>query len=581
MAGKKDFGVLYGQKTTGDALLIYSSYEDSKASPQTGDFIVLAPRDEDGKKFLARVEAEVYDEDPIFRSQDKTLVAVHYARIAERELSDRDKQKMFSYTYNVKILGTFSSDGKDFSTAVRKLPTVSYHARHLTPREFENILNKTNENGMELGSLCIGDTIHKNKKVLFDVSKLKAKRTMVFAQSGFGKTNLMKVLIARAFKDRTVGKLIFDLEGEYFIKSKVQKTYGLGDIDHDLFRDNLVVYSDKKIPDFYEDKITLGGAVKVDFSQDFNISDILQTAIGLTNAARNFLEYLSSLPNQNDVREFFGKIFSEPDPSKIRGFAYTKFSRFFQDKKKKGNDDDIEGNVSQASKSMLGGVIRQIRTYTSIHKKGSNFVNSVLKHLSEKKTVIIDFSFLDNNEASLISTVLVKRLFEHNRSKFTASSQSETTFFDNQIEDAIDAVIFVEEAQNVLSDEFVRTNANPFVKVAKQGRKFSLGLVAITQRPSAISEEIRSQAENFFVLHMGNTKDIKALVESNINYDGVVSKFIQSETISGNLYMVSAKQSFVIPLKVNWFEAMTHKTVYSELRFQNDEHPDLFNYLKS
>lgn len=37
---RKDFGVLYGQKTTEDALLIYSSYEDSKASPKIGDFIV-------------------------------------------------------------------------------------------------------------------------------------------------------------------------------------------------------------------------------------------------------------------------------------------------------------------------------------------------------------------------------------------------------------------------------------------------------------------------------------------------------------------------------------------------------------
>jgi len=41
---KRDFGVLYGQRTTEDALLIYSSYEDSKASPQTGDFIEV-PRE--------------------------------------------------------------------------------------------------------------------------------------------------------------------------------------------------------------------------------------------------------------------------------------------------------------------------------------------------------------------------------------------------------------------------------------------------------------------------------------------------------------------------------------------------------
>jgi len=118
---RKDFGVLYGQKTTEDALLIYSSYEDAKASPKMGDFIVLSPKDEGGQKYLARVEAEVYDEDPLFRSQDKTLVAVHYARIAERELSDRDKQKMFSYTYKVKMLGTFEDRGTSisFTTAVR------------------------------------------------------------------------------------------------------------------------------------------------------------------------------------------------------------------------------------------------------------------------------------------------------------------------------------------------------------------------------------------------------------------------------------------------------------------------------
>ena len=146
------------QKTTEDALLIYSSYEDAKASPQTGDFIVLTPKNEEGTKFLARVEAEIYDEDPIFRSQDKTLIAVHYARIAERELSERDKQKMFSYTYKVRILGTFTDTGHKitFTTAVRKLPTVSYIARYLDKREFDCILNIGNKDGVKIGHMCVG-----------------------------------------------------------------------------------------------------------------------------------------------------------------------------------------------------------------------------------------------------------------------------------------------------------------------------------------------------------------------------------------------------------------------------------------
>jgi DNA helicase HerA-like ATPase len=219
---KRDFGVLYGQKTTEDALLIYSSYEDAKASPQTGDFIVFTPRDEDGQKYLARVEAEIYDEDPIFRNQDKTLIAVHYARISERDLSDRDKQKMFSYTYKVKILGTFTSDGKNFVTAVRKLPTVSYHARHINQREYDNILNKSNEDGIEIGKLCIGTTVlFEDKSIMFDTNKLKEKRTMIFAQSGFGKTNLMKVMLYHMISNTSCGKLIFDLNGEYYLKNNV------------------------------------------------------------------------------------------------------------------------------------------------------------------------------------------------------------------------------------------------------------------------------------------------------------------------------------------------------------------------
>lgn len=561
MNDKKDFGVLYGQKTTEDALLIYSSYEDAKASPQTGDFIVLTKRDGDGDKFLARVEAEIYDEDPIFRSQDKTLIAVNYARIAERDLSDRDKQKMFSYTYKVKVLGKFTSNGKDFITAVRRLPVVSYHARHMTSSEFENIINGSNESGKEIGYLCIGDDKQlENKDILFDVNKLESKRTMVFAQSGFGKTNLVKTLLSRAVRNTNVGKLIFDLEGEYAFKST--KNYGLSNIDHEDYRNNLIVFTDKKQDDTHS---VIKGKVAIDLSQDFSVEDVIHSAIGLTNAGRTFLEYLDSMPDQTSVKDFIGKIVNNENPTQIRAFAYTKFSSYFSEaKKKKSNDDDLEANVSQATKSMLGALIRQIRSFTSVHEIDSKLIEICLNELKNGKTVILDMSLKDNTEASIISTTLVKRLFENNKKAHTSEKEP------------IKTVVFVEEAQNVLSDEFVKSNANPFVKLAKQGRKFGIGLVAITQRPSSISEEIRSQAENYFVMHMSNSKDIKALIESNNNYAGVISKFIQSETIAGNLYMISANQSFVIPARVHWFEEKIHQYVYEDEKFSKDEMPKLY-----
>ena len=549
---RQDFGVLYGQKTTEDALLIYSSYEDSKQSPQTGDFIVLTPRDEDGAKFLARVEAEIYDEDPIFRSQDKTLIAVHYARIAERELSDRDKQKMFSYTYKIKLLGKFKSNGKDFSTAVRRLPVVSYHARHLRPREFEEILNGANQKGIKIGKLCIGDDImfkeDDSQWILFDINKLKEKRTMIFAQSGYGKTNLMKVMIYHMMSDTKYGKLIFDLNGEYAFRGR--KTYGLADINDQKIKDNLVLYTDKKLLPVYKEKFIFSGKVQINMHEHLSIGDILNFGAGFSEVMKSFLLYL----DENQSKNFISNINSYvADPTKL----HKDFSDFWAEMKNKADEASAKKTIA-AIRKRISFLIDETK---GLHSSSSNLVENVFTNLKAGKTVIIDLSLKDNVEASIISTILVRKLFDNNKAHYTSQE-------DDKI---VNAVLCVEEAQNVLSDEFVKSNANPFVRVAKEGRKFGLGLIAITQRPSAISEEIRTQAENFFTFHLGNTDDIKALVKSNINFDGVISQFIQSETIIGNCYMVTSNQSFALPIRVVNYDKLVHKNVYPELQF-NKEH---------
>jgi DNA helicase HerA-like ATPase len=551
--GKVDFGVLYGQKTTEDALLIYSSYEDAKASPQTGDFIVLTPKDEGNTKYLARVEAEIYDEDPIFKSQDKTLIAVHYARIAERELSERDKQRMFSYTYKVRILGTFTDSGStiSFTTAVRKLPIVSYIARHLNKREIESILNKTNENGVEIGYLCVGETVFRDKgPILFEIGKLRNRRTMVFAQSGFGKTNLVKVLLYHMTRDTSYGKLIFDLNGEYFLRGTA--TYGLGDINENPIRDNVVVYTDKKLPEIYEkqSRFIFGGKVALNMHRHLAVVDILSFGAGFSEVMKSFLLYLDEEGVSNFIANIDGYV---ENPSNL----HRDFSDFFGEQKKSSS-----GKEDVSARKTIMAIRKRIRHLIdegNLHSGASKLIENVFTSLKQGKTVIIDLSLKDNMDASIISTILVRKLFESNKEKFTSDKP----------EEVVNAVVFVEEAQNVLSQEFVKSNANPFVRVAKEGRKFGLGLVAVTQRPSAISDEIRTQAENFFAFHMGNSDDIKALVKSNINYDGVISNFIQRETIAGNLYMVSSDQAFALPVRVTEFEKLVEGKVYPEAKFKN------------
>jgi hypothetical protein len=270
---------------------------------------------------------------------------------------------------------------------------------------------------------------------------------------------------------------------------------------------------------------------------------------------KSFLLYL----DEEGVSNFIENI---DDYVRTPSNLYRDFSDFFGEQK-----TDSKGNPKEdvSARKTIMAIRKRIRHLIDedrgLHASSSRLVDDVFSYLKQGKTVVIDLSLKDNMDASIISTILVRKLFDNNKEKFTSDKSGEV----------INTVVFVEEAQNVLSEEFVKSNANPFVRVAKEGRKFGLGLVAITQRPSAISEEIRTQAENFFAFHMGNSDDIKALIKSNINYDGVIANFIQRETIAGNLYMVSSDQAFALPVRVTEFEKLVETKVYPNSKFDGKQ----------
>ena len=74
------------------------------------------------------------------------------------------------------------------------------------------------------------------------------------------------------------------------------------------------------------------------------------------------------------------------------------------------------------------------------------------------------------------------------------------------------AVAF-EEAQRVLSANKDR-ESNVFPRVAREGRKFGVGLLAVTQQPKLLDDELLSQFNTFFVLGLADEKDRNILRSS-------------------------------------------------------------------
>jgi hypothetical protein len=79
----------------------------------------------------------------------------------------------------------------------------------------------------------------------------------------------------------------------------------------------------------------------------------------------------------------------------------------------------------------------------------------------------------------------------------------------------------------------------------------------VTQQPSSISNQIISQGDNFFVLHLLNEGDLQTLKRHNAYFSDEILEFIRSEPIPGNCYFWSApSQPFVLPARVCNFESV-------------------------
>ena len=86
-------------------------------------------------------------------------------------------------------------------------------------------------------------------------------------------------------------------------------------------------------------------------------------------------------------------------------------------------------------------------------------------------------------------------------------------------------------------DSIAEIGLKSFERVAKEGRKYGLGLVIISQRPSEVNHTVLSQCNNFISLRLSNVEDqnvIKRLLPDNLG------------NIADNLSMLDIGEAIVV-----------------------------------
>lgn len=232
------------------------------------------------------------------------------------------------------------------------------------------------------------------------------------------------------------------------------------------------------------------------------------------------------------------------------------FSVSYRDRSYRLDDNDQWNQLKEQLDASAGGdgSSRKLYSYRSrlaflrplhTHAKEQDIFAAVRNELLEnRRIVILDMPSL-GDLAEFIANRLASDLFEK---ALELNNQGRKANF----------VILLEEAHRYLAD---KTNA--FYKLAKEGRKFGIGMIYSTQSPRDVPDEILSQTENFLVKHVSSAEDTKCLVKAKAPFESV-KDFLLFEPAVGFTYFYSDQdQPFPISLRVCLFSK-----VVAELRLK-------------
>lgn len=185
------------------------------------------------------------------------------------------------------------------------------------------------------------------------------------------------------------------------------------------------------------------------------------------------------------------------------------------------------------------GGYRAFVNYKPYHssKRSGDVVSEVLGHLTAGKIVILDLSAGPVSVRTVLSKKIARQIFEKSMAIMNAGQVPQNI------------VVYVEEAHNLIGKKDDLTDTWP--RLAKEGAKAKIAFVYATQEPSSIHPNILSNTENWYVTHLNNDDELKALGKF---YDFAdFSDSLKTAQDVGFARIKTLSSPYVVPTQINRF----------------------------
>lgn len=561
---------------------------------------------------------------PLKQETQQTYFELHKKSMPELDVWTKSELQWSALS--TKVLGMFYSDPKDknkltFSGDVNNIVN-EHHYKIFSPTDklLDLIVNGIvkEDNRFPIGKLRLTECnlpFMNNKEldvpVNVSTNDFRGFRTAMFGKTRLGKSNVVKLLaqsmIETTKEDKTVGQLIFDVNGEYANDNPQDGNKSL----RSAYEDRCQVYALTKRENTPSKPLKLNF-----FEQPDSTIEIISRLLENDNQTAQYVRSFSSveLPNINELKltedrsaktrgirkiQMYWAILSkagfQADESKLKQLGLTggskyapkhfdphfrkelieaiyiddeeyieptsleelqlhleKVATFTQENKdhnslQKGGKPIFDASDQALLKFLspqTGGGPQMLRSYIKYHDKNAgNFVNEILDLLDNGSTVILDLGNADDKIRMYFSDLISRHIFMHQEKKFVSNNLNNHFI-----------QLYFEEAHNLFPRDGDVTGV--YARFAKEGAKFHIGMVYSTQSPSTISKELLIQTENFFVGHISSIDEVNALSRLQVLFDDMQRDITLSRT-PGYMRMLTFSHRFVVPVQTKLFEAVS------------------------